>query len=98
MDYQITRYLLTVALACTAASVTAQQREAMQACQADIQNYCAGVERGQGRLGKCLRENQDKLSEQCKTQLKNMAEKGKGKRSRHGNTQEGASTPAPETK
>jgi hypothetical protein len=74
--------LATMALACACASFTvaAQQREAMKACAADVKTLCANVERGDGRIAQCLRDNQDKVSAACKTQLQSMAGRAKGSR------------------
>ena len=38
----------------------------MGACAADIAQFCQGVEQGGGRIMKCLHENSDKLSAECK--------------------------------
>ena len=35
------------------------------ACAADVQKFCAGVERGNGALGKCLRAHRAELSSDC---------------------------------
>jgi hypothetical protein len=73
---------LTIALASACASFTAaaQQREAMKACEADVKALCAGVERGERRIAKCLRDNQDKVSAECKTQLQAMGSRMKERR------------------
>jgi hypothetical protein len=60
--------------------VSPEARAAMRkACAADIQTYCSdsgnGGDGGNGggrRLGQCLRQNFDKLSGDCQTQLKAM--------------------------
>jgi hypothetical protein len=39
------------------------------ACAADVKAHCAGVERGQGRLHRCLREHQADLSPGCRDAL-----------------------------
>jgi hypothetical protein len=57
------------------------------ACQADVQSLCASVAGGDDRraIGKCLRDNKDKLSQGCKDAMAaRMAERegksrGKGK-------------------
>jgi hypothetical protein len=71
---------ITLALGSLAFQAAAQQREALKACEADIKTYCAGVERGEGRIGKCLKQNQEKLSEPCKTQLQAAAGRMKERR------------------
>jgi hypothetical protein len=38
----------------------------VEACGNDIKQYCADVERGGGRILRCLRDNQSKLSASCK--------------------------------
>jgi len=40
------------------------QRGAMrEACKADVEKYCADVQRGGGRIGECLNKQHDQLSE-----------------------------------
>ena len=34
-------------------------------CAGDVQKFCAGVNRGQGRVFTCLRSNREKLSKPC---------------------------------
>ena len=36
------------------------------ACAADVKQFCAKVEVGEGRIVKCLRDNESKLSQACK--------------------------------
>ena len=40
-----------------------------QACSADLEKLCPGVQPGGGRIGQCLREHQDQVSEGCKSAL-----------------------------
>lgn len=36
-------------------------------CAKDRESLCAGVEAGEGRIVKCLKDNEDKLSAECKS-------------------------------
>lgn len=40
-----------------------------RACRADLNTYCDGVERGDGRIAACLRDNAEKLSSPCRSAL-----------------------------
>jgi hypothetical protein len=54
-------------------AMSPQAREAMRkACAADIQTYCGDTEKAGGHMGRCLRQNFDKLSGDCQTQLRAM--------------------------
>jgi hypothetical protein len=62
-------------------SAFAQQREVMKACAADVKSLCTGIERGDGRIAKCLKENESKLSVECKEKLQAAGSaRGKGGR------------------
>lgn len=50
----------------------AQQGDVMKACNADMKSLCSGIEKGQGRIAQCLRQNEDKLSEGCKSRIREM--------------------------
>jgi hypothetical protein len=53
-----------------------------EACKADVQSLCASVAGSDDRraIGKCLRDNQAKLSQGCKDAMAaRMAERGEGK-------------------
>jgi hypothetical protein len=39
------------------------------ACRTDIEQLCANVQPGGGRIGQCLREHQDRVSEACKSAI-----------------------------
>jgi len=43
-----------------------------QACQADIDKLCAGVQPGGGRIMQCMREHQDQVSDGCKSAMMSM--------------------------
>lgn len=51
------------------AAVTAQNATVRQACKADLQEHCAEVQPGEGRLRACVKENFTAFSEPCKTAL-----------------------------
>ncbi len=52
---------------------TVSAQNAQQACAPDIQAYCAGVPQGEGRIAKCLRANEQKLSPACRQGMAQMA-------------------------
>lgn len=43
-----------------------------QACQTDIQQFCAGLEHGQGAVRDCLEDNYDQVSQACRQALDTM--------------------------
>jgi len=55
------------------------RRGAMKACAADRQTYCADVEKGGGRIMKCMKEHADKLAPACKEALASMRAERQGK-------------------
>lgn len=48
-------------------------------CMADAEKLCKGVEPGEGRIMKCLMDQDDKLSAECKAQREKVKSKAKGK-------------------
>ena len=54
---------LTVLATCFAGPAFSQG--AQQACAADIQSYCAGVQHGDGKIAQCLRSHNAQLSPGC---------------------------------
>ncbi|HET8707720.1 MAG TPA: cysteine rich repeat-containing protein [Pseudomonadales bacterium] len=49
------------------------------ACKADVEKYCAGVEKGGGRIKACLLEHRANLSVECKEKISKMAQKKRAK-------------------
>lgn len=45
------------------------------ACKADIERFCASVQRGEERVRKCLSENRNQLSEPCKQAIARTSER-----------------------
>jgi len=43
-----------------------------EACKGDMQQYCKDVKAGEGRMGRCLKENEAKLSEGCRGAMRGM--------------------------
>lgn len=71
---------LMIALACLASGSFAQAQTAAptpgpaasavaEACRADVQKLCAGIEPGEGRIGACMKEHKSELSRPCKKEL-----------------------------
>ena len=58
----------------------AQAHEKMQAlrkaCGGDAQQYCKDVKRGHGRVVRCLKDNEAKLSEGCRAALQSVHGEG----------------------
>jgi hypothetical protein len=49
------------------------------ACQAEIQKFCASIEKGKGKMRACLTEHTADLSDGCKTSMAEHAAKAKEK-------------------
>lgn len=48
----------------------------MEACGSDAQQYCKDVKRGHGRVLRCLKDNEAKLSEGCRAAMQNAHGEG----------------------
>jgi hypothetical protein len=68
-----------VALAEDAAAPAAGTGKHFQACSAEIQKFCATVEKGKGLMRKCLESHASELSDGCKTRLAEHAAKAADK-------------------
>lgn len=67
----ITGVILTALLVSASAGAIAQPASVRQACGAEIQQQCAGVQVGSGRLRTCVKEHFTAFSEPCKQALLN---------------------------
>lgn len=64
------------------AQMKTARKEVREACQDDAEVLCGDVEKGQGRIMKCIKENKEKLSAACQSEIqekKEMRKKGKQK-------------------
>ena len=50
-------------------SYTLQAEGGKGACREDVKKHCSGVEKGKGRIRKCLKENEGQLSAGCKARM-----------------------------
>jgi len=57
--------------------VKAKAKEAHEACADDVEKLCKDVKPGEGRIVRCLKDNSDRLSNECRDKL--MASKRKPK-------------------
>ncbi len=72
------RVLLVIAMAVLlmTGGVPAQEdlvNQLLEACEADVENYCSQVTLGEGRLLACFYAHQDKLSSRCEYALYDTA-------------------------
>lgn len=44
-------------------------------CKADIEKFCKGVQKGDGRIVSCLKDHKEGLSTECKIKILEMKEK-----------------------
>ncbi len=44
-------------------------KEAVQTCAADIERYCKGIQPGEGRIAKCLKEHIEEISPDCREKV-----------------------------
>lgn len=52
-------------------------KDISEACKSDVETHCGDVEKGKGRIMKCMKENKEKLSEGCKAEIKEKRGKRK---------------------
>lgn len=44
-------------------------------CKADVEQFCKGVQHGEGRIAQCLMQNQTKLSSACQAHIEKAKER-----------------------
>jgi hypothetical protein len=54
----------------TSGAAFAQTEAEKEACKADFEKYCQGVEPGGGRIIECLSQHMDKLTPECQAAVK----------------------------
>lgn len=50
-------------------NISAFAQNADHPCAADLKKFCAGVEKGQGRIAKCLKEHEKEISPACSEKM-----------------------------
>ena len=50
--------------------IKSKLEEVQKACSGDVEKLCKGVEPGEGRIPKCLWQNREKLSPECKASMR----------------------------
>jgi hypothetical protein len=77
-EIEMKRFIPTLALIAMATTASAQDMgAARKACMADFQKYCTGVSPGGGRIRKCLTDNLDKLTPDCRSAVAASSAGGK---------------------
>jgi hypothetical protein len=69
-----------LALSFLALAFAAPARAETGACRADLERLCKGVEPGEGRIVKCMKEHEAELSAECKASAGKMKEKAHEKK------------------
>jgi hypothetical protein len=50
------------------------KQQVAKPCAGDIAKFCKGLKPGEGRIAKCLKDNKDKLSTECKAHVEKEKE------------------------
>lgn len=65
-------------LFCLSLAAVASAEEGRKPCADDAAKLCKDVQKGEGRVAKCLKEHKDELSPACKENVAKMKEKVNG--------------------
>jgi len=64
---------LAVGVTSGATATRTQPRSSVKPpCQDDVATFCKGIKPGNGAIAKCLQDNEDKLSDKCKTEFQKI--------------------------
>jgi len=63
-----------VTLALMSVAVAEQAKPQAKPCAGDVAKFCKDVKPGEGRIAKCLKDNKDQLSPECKAHVAKVKE------------------------
>jgi hypothetical protein len=70
-------YLLVIGGLFIMSAVQAQDKERPEACRADVQKLCKGVQPGGGRIAGCLKQHESELAPGCRERMAQARKEGK---------------------
>jgi hypothetical protein len=70
-------YLLIVGGLFIMSAVQAAEKERPEACRADVQKLCKGVQPGGGRIAACLKQHESELTPGCRERIAEARKEGK---------------------
>lgn len=89
MKFIASLLVFSIASIAYAADQTPSDSQTRGACKDDIQKLCHDIKPGGGRIAACLKDNSDKLSDNCKAQIakararRSTDDNGKGSGANH---------------
>ncbi|HEY5993626.1 MAG TPA: cysteine rich repeat-containing protein [Gallionellaceae bacterium] len=76
-NVQVRRFAVFAGVFCLALSAGVMAKEANKPCAEDAQKFCKGVEPGEGRIVKCMKQHENELSPACKGKIAEFKEEAK---------------------
>jgi Cysteine rich repeat len=70
-------YLLVMAALFITSAAQAEEKEKHEACRADVQKLCKGVQPGGGRIAACLKQHESELAPGCRERMAEARKEGK---------------------